>query len=158
MHLIAVLGYSSRGDRRLHELCSERLRHAEQLVGDADVVLLSGWGRRRGGTSEAELMRRAWHGSDTRTIQDATARSTVGNAVSVASTARRVGATEVTVVTSRWHAFRARTLVRAALPRTSVRSSSPVGSRPPSLVARELLCLLVLPYQLMRVRLRGDRS
>jgi uncharacterized SAM-binding protein YcdF (DUF218 family) len=152
MHLVAVLGYSSRRANGLHELCAARLRHAEQLAPDADVVLLSGWSRRPGNTSEAELMRSAWNGGDTRVIEDSSARHTADNALSVAEAARRVEATEVTVVTSRWHAFRARTLVRAALPGTPVRASSPAGRPPLSLFAREIGCIALLPYNVFRIR------
>lgn len=150
MHLIAVLGYSNRRTDGLHPICRERLRHAEELEGDA--VLLSGWSRRRGRSSEAELMQRAWRGGDVRLIVDGTARSTAGNAACVAETARRLGATRVTVVTSRWHAHRAAVLIRAALRGTPVRTSSPAGRPPPLLLARELGCLALLPYRLMRTR------
>jgi hypothetical protein len=158
VHLVAVLGYSNRRALGLHEVCAARLRHAEQLVDRDDAVLLSGWSRRRGSTSEAELMRRAWNGGDVRLIEDATARTTRGNAASVAKAARRLAATEVTVVTSRWHAFRARMLVRAALPQTPVRTSSPADRPPISLLAREVGCLAVLPFHLIGMRARSQRS
>jgi uncharacterized SAM-binding protein YcdF (DUF218 family) len=157
VRLVAVLGYSNRRTRGLHELCARRLQHAEGLAADGDAVLLSGWSRRRGNSSEAELMRRAWNGGKTQLIEDATARSTRENAVSVAAAARRLGATDVTVVTSRWHAFRARTLVRAALPDATVRASSPDGRPPPAVLARELGCLAALPYHLIRVRAARGR-
>ena len=68
----------------------------------------------------------------------------------------RLGLTDpvVTVVTSRWHAFRARALVRAALrdPGVSVRSSSPPGRPPLALLAREAVCFAALPYQLVALR------
>jgi hypothetical protein len=150
------LGYSGRRGDALHDICAARLRHAEQLVDDADAVLLSGWGRRRNGSGEVELMRAAWDGGDVPLIADATARSTVDNAVGVAAAARRLGATEVTVVTSRWHALRARTLVRAALPGVVVRTSSPAGGASAVLLARELACVVALPYQVLRVRLRRE--
>jgi uncharacterized SAM-binding protein YcdF (DUF218 family) len=97
-------------------------------------------------------MRRAWNGGDVRFIEDATARTTAGNAASVAQAARRLAATEVTVVTSRWHTFRAGALVRAAVPQIPVRTSSPAGRPPISLLVRELGCLAVLPYHLIRIR------
>jgi uncharacterized SAM-binding protein YcdF (DUF218 family) len=151
---VAVLGYSARGANGLHELCAERLRHAEQVVGpDTDAVLLSGRGR-RGNVAEAELMRAAWRGDHRRLLADKTAGSTAANAVSIADTARRLDATDVTVVTSRWHAPRARMLVRAALPGVTVRTSSPAGRRPLALLTRELICFVALPYQLMRLRAR----
>jgi uncharacterized SAM-binding protein YcdF (DUF218 family) len=89
-------------------------------------------------------------------LADVDARTTVGNARAVAKAARELGADEVVVVTSRWHAPRARTLVRAALrePSVSVQSSSPSSRRPVALLARELVCLAALPYHLVRVRAR----
>jgi uncharacterized SAM-binding protein YcdF (DUF218 family) len=158
MHLVAVLGYSDRRAEGLHELCAARLRHAEQLVARDDVVFLSGWSRHRGRSSEAELMRRAWNVGEVQIIGDSAARTTTGNATSVADTARRFGATEVTVVTSRWHAFRAGVLIRAALPGTPVRTSSPSGRPPITLLVRELACLAVLPYRLIRLRGRSQRG
>jgi hypothetical protein len=154
VRLVAVLGYSGRRSAGLHSVCAERLRHAEQL--DADAVLLSGWARRRNGTGEAELMRVGWKGADVQLVTDATARNTVGNAAGVAETVRRLAANEVVVVTSRWHAFRARTLVRAALrePDVSVQTSSPPGGPPVTLLVRELICLAALPYHLLRLRAR----
>jgi uncharacterized SAM-binding protein YcdF (DUF218 family) len=160
MRLVAVLGYSGRRSDGLHAVCAERLRHAEQLVAHADAVLLSGWARRTNGADEAELMRVAWKGEDLQLVSDATARNTRENAVGVADTVRRLGANEVVVVTSRWHAFRARTLVRAALrePGVSVRTSSPPGRPPVTLLARELVCLAALPYHLIRLRTRGEAT
>jgi len=154
VRLVAVLGYSGRRPDGLHVVCAERLRHAEQLVADADAVLLSGWSRRASGGGEAELMRAAWKGADVPVVSDGTARNTAENAAGVAETARRLAASEIVVVTSRWHAFRARTLVRAALrePGVSVRTSSPPGRSPIPLLARELACFAALPYHLVRLR------
>ena len=98
--LLAVLGYSGRRHHGLHDLCAERLRHAEQLAGEGDTVLLSGWARHRNGTGEAELMRAAWNGPEVTLVSDSTARSTSENAAEVAEAARRLGADEVVVVTS----------------------------------------------------------
>jgi uncharacterized SAM-binding protein YcdF (DUF218 family) len=160
MRLVAVLGYSGRRSDRLHVVCSERLRHAEQLAADTDAVLLSGWARRRAGAGEAELMRVAWKGPDVPLVSDTTARNTRENAAEVAVTARRLAADEVVVVTSRWHAFRARTLVRAAVQESSisVRTSSPPGRPPVALLARELACLASIPYHLIRLRTRRDAA
>lgn len=154
MRLVAVLGYSSRRVDGLHELCAARVRHAEGLTGPSDVVLLSGYGR---GTkvAEAELMRTAWQGRDVQLIADGTARSTRENAAAIAEVARRLHAREVTVVTSRWHAFRAGMLVRAALPSGVVRTSSAAGRPPVGLLLRELACVAVLPYHLIRLRTRA---
>ena len=154
MRLVAVLGYSGRRHHGLHDVCAQRLRHAEQLAGDGDTVLLSGWARHRNGTGEAGLMRAAWNGPEVRLVSDSTARNTSENAAEVAETARRLGADEVVVVTSRWHAPRARTLVRAALrqPSVSVESSSPPGRKTVALLARELACLVALPYHVARLR------
>jgi uncharacterized SAM-binding protein YcdF (DUF218 family) len=154
VHLIAVLGYSGRRGDALHNLCAARLKHAEQLAGNADAVLLSGWGRRRNRSGEAELMRTAWNGGDVPLISDAVARSTVENAIGIADAARQLGATDVTVVTSRWHAFRAGALVRAALPELQVWTSSPADRAPVVLLAREATCVAALPFQLLRLRRR----
>ena len=152
--LVAVLGYSARRSDELHAVCAERLRHAEGIAGGADTVLLSGWARRRNGAGEAELMRSGWKGAEARLISDGTARNTRENAARVAETARRLAASEIIVVTSRWHAFRARALVRAVLRErsVSVKTSSPGGRAPVELVARELICLAALPFQLVRLR------
>jgi uncharacterized SAM-binding protein YcdF (DUF218 family) len=136
MRLVAVLGYSG------PELCQARVRHAEQLVRDGDAVLLSG---------EADLMRDAWNGREV--LLDPRARNTRQNALGVAAAARRLGADEVVVVTSSWHAYRARKLVQAALPPdVTVSSSSPTGRAPLRLFARELACLVVLPIHRLRLR------
>ena len=65
---------------------------------------------------------------------DPNARTTVGNAAGVAAHARELGATEVVLVTSAWHAPRARVLVRAALGRAGVRvrTATAPGARPPA--------------------------
>jgi uncharacterized SAM-binding protein YcdF (DUF218 family) len=141
VRLVAVLGYSPRRAEGLHDICAQRLRHAETL--EADTVLLSG---------EAELMRLAWSGPEVQFVSDGAARNTRENAAGVAQAARRLGADEVVVVTSRWHAFRARTLVRSSLPGVRVSSSSPPGRPPLALLTREAACLAVLPYQLLRLR------
>jgi uncharacterized SAM-binding protein YcdF (DUF218 family) len=152
--LVAVFGYSVRGTDGLHPLCLLRLRHAEELAAGADAVVLSGWSRHGSGFAEAEHMRDAWQGPDLRLICDTTARNTMQNAVGVAALARELDVDEVVVVTSEWHAHRASTLVRAALGDAgiSVRTSSPRGRPRPRLLARELACFAVLPYQRRRVR------
>ena len=157
IRLVAVLGYSDRRTDALDAICLERLRHAETLAAPPDVVLLSGWRRHGRAAPEAELMRAAWNGPDVTLLTDETARNTMQNAASVAATARRIGATDVTVVTSSWHAFRARSLVRAALPNVPVRSSSPRGRAPLRLLARELVCLVVVPFQVRRLRREARR-
>jgi uncharacterized SAM-binding protein YcdF (DUF218 family) len=141
MRLVAVLGYSGRRKRELHDICEARVRHAETI--DADAFLLSG---------EAELMQGAWRGGEV--VLDTRARNTRENARGVAEAARRLEADEVVVVTSSWHALRARTLVRAAIgnPAVTVTSSSPPGPRPVRLFARELVCLAALPLQLLDQR------
>jgi DUF218 domain len=142
VRLVAVLGYSPRRADGLHAICRERLRHAEGL--DADAVLLSG---------EAELMRPEWAGPDVPLLTDDDAHNTNRNAAGVAEAARRLGADEVVVVTSRWHAPRARMLVQALLPGVTVTSSSPPSRAPLVLLVREAGCLALLPYELIRLRL-----
>ena len=143
--VVAVLGYSRGSGEALHPIGEERLRHAEAVSVDARAVVLSGHG-------EAELMRDGWTGPEIPIVCDFTARSTAQNAAAVAAAARSLGADEVVVVTSRWHSFRAGRLVRAALPETTVRTSSPAGSASPALLAREAACLLGLPVQALLLR------
>ena len=154
VRVVAVFGYSGRRAGGLHPICVRRLRHAERLSADADAVVFSGWARHPNGRSEAELMRKAWSGSKVPLVCDATARSTAENAAAVATTLRELEADEVIVVTSWWHQLRARTLVRVALRDTNigVRASSPPGAAPPTLLVRELACLLALPLQMLLLR------
>ena len=153
MRLVAVLGYSSRRGEGLHPICRARVKHAEQAVREGDTVLLSGWGRgRRGDPVEGELMRDAWRGAGVRLEVDPTAHNTRENALAVAAAARRLGADEVLLVTSRWHASRAAALVRAALPDVPVTTSSPAEPGGPWLLARELACRAVLPVHVRLAR------
>jgi uncharacterized SAM-binding protein YcdF (DUF218 family) len=113
--LVAVLGYSDDGRSDLHSVCATRLARAEQEASPDDVVLFSGWDRRRGATTEADLMAQSWGVPVRARVVDRSARSTLGNAIGVARVARRIGADDVVLVTSSWHARRAGALVRASL-------------------------------------------
>ena len=100
-------------------------------------------------------MRDAWRGPDVPLVVDGDARTTLGNARAVAAAATELGATEVVLVTSSWHAWRARLLVRAALrPDVRLEVLTPKRSRPLHLVGREVACLAALPLQ----RARAKRS
>jgi uncharacterized SAM-binding protein YcdF (DUF218 family) len=142
--VVAVLGYSRRGDTELHPVCADRLEHAQRLAVDCGTVILSG---------EAELMRAAWSGPEVVLICDPDARSTVDNAANVVTAARALGAQELVVVTSSWHRARTRILLGAALRRSGIRLSmeSADGARPLRLRLRELACLALLPFQLARL-------
>jgi uncharacterized SAM-binding protein YcdF (DUF218 family) len=145
MRLVAVLGYSRRPDEELHAICEARLRHAEAIVREDDAVLLSG---------EADLMHGHWRAGEV--LLDPHARNTRENALGVAKAAREVGADEVVVVTSSWHALRAAVLVRTALRGSvPVTRSSPPDRPSPKLAVRELLLLAVLPLQILDVRRRA---
>ncbi len=88
-------------------------------------------------------MRDAWRGPAVPLLADGDARSTAGNARAVARAAREVGADEVVLVTSTWHARRARLLVGAALGAgAKVNVVTPARTRPPGLIGRELAFLL----------------
>jgi len=153
--VLAVLGYSDGRGARLHPICAERLAHAERLAPGARAIILSGWAR-RSGSPESELMRAAWAGPAVRLICDPEARSTSGNAVNIAAAVRALGAEELVVVTSPWHRPRAHVLLRAAMRGSGVRFSVVAGgrSRPPLLIAREVVCLALLPFQLARLGTR----
>ena len=116
--LIAVLGYSDSTTADLHPVCAARLARAVAEARADDVVLFSGWARRSASAPEADLMARMWTTPARARLVDRRARTTFGNAVGIARAARIVGADEVVLVTSRWHAWRAAVLVRAALARS----------------------------------------
>jgi len=113
--LVAVLGYSDGTTVGLHPVGAARLSRAAAEVRPDDVVLFSGWARGSASKPEADLMARLWSTPARLRLVDRGARTTLGNAIGVARAARRVGADEVVLVTSRWHAHRAAALVRAAL-------------------------------------------
>jgi uncharacterized SAM-binding protein YcdF (DUF218 family) len=143
--VIAVLGYSRRAGDTLHPVCADRLTHAQGLAAPSGTVILSG---------EAGVMHAAWTGPEVVFVHDSDARSTVENARNVAAAVRRLGAHELLLVTSRWHRLRAGILIRVALRGSGirVRVATPVGPRPLQLVAREWVCLALLPFQLARLR------
>lgn len=149
--VIAVLGYSSAEGREseLHPICLARLEHAAGLASSDDVVVLSGWARRDGYESEAELMAAAWNGASAEVVVDPVARSTVENAHNALNDVFRVGAKEIVVVTSSWHAPRAWAAFRWFLRSTGIRVStaSPAG-RSLAGSLREVPLWLLLPFQL----------
>lgn len=147
--LVAVLGYSNARDRDLHEICATRLRRAEREAREDDVVLLSGWARGPRGASEAELMARSWGGFSSRIVLDRDARSTLGNVVAAATTARTLAAREVVLVTSSWHGRRAAALLRAALHGSSSTVTLALTDEPASFRERirEAVCWVLVPLQ-----------
>lgn len=145
--VVAVLGYGGGGEA-LHPVCAARLRRAADVAGPDDVVVLSGWAR-RGGASESSAMHRAWRGSSARLVADPFARSTLDNVLRATTLAREVGARELVVVTSGWHARRARALARRAVRGTGL-SVTVVATRERGAVrdrVRELACWAALPAQ-----------
>ncbi len=157
--LVAVLGYSSGRVPELHPVCAARVARAARLARDDDVVVLSGWARARGGCSEALLMSRAWEGAGARLILDDGARHTAENATHVVELARRLGAREVVVVTSRWHAPRAALMFRWFLRGTGTRVAVAVVRGPRALgsVAREVAVWPLVPAQISLSRGRARR-
>lgn len=147
--VVVVLGYSDGSSTGLHPICAERLETAAALSRPDDVVVLSGWARTPGTTSEAELMRAAWRGSAREVVLDPDARTTVGNLSNAVNDVLRVGAKEVVVVTSAWHAPRARAAMRWLLRSTgiSVSTATPPG-RDRRRTFRELTLWPLLPFQL----------
>jgi uncharacterized SAM-binding protein YcdF (DUF218 family) len=150
--LIAVLGYSDGGAGTLHPICLARLGRAAELATPDDVVVLSGWARVRGTSSEAELMEAAWIGSPARLIRDEGARHTAENAAHAVRIARSLGVGEVIVVTSRWHAPRARAAFRWLLRGSGVRVAATAPAEPRNVRAalRELAVWPLLPVQLRK--------
>ena len=149
--VVAVFGYSHRRTGRLHAICADRLTHAQGIAEGARAVVFSGF-------SEAEAMREAWTGPDVLLVCDPEARHTADNAANVAAAARELGAQELVVVTSPWHRRRTRILVGAALRGSGIRYTieTAEGPRPSWLLAREVVCLALLPFQLRRARRGGQ--
>ena len=148
--LIVVLGYSDGGRSELHPICRERLAHAATIATEDDVVVLSGWARVPGTRSEAELMAAAWSGLNRELVVDPDAKSTVGNATNSIDDVVRTGATEVLVVTSRWHAPRAAAAFRWRLRKgvaTVITTAPPRGGGVQNWL-REVPCWAILPLQL----------
>jgi uncharacterized SAM-binding protein YcdF (DUF218 family) len=102
-------------------------------------------------------MARAWNGSARHVLVDPGARSTYGNARSVSETARRLGASEIVLVTSGWHGRRAARLVRAALLRSGLPVLLVATDERGSLRnrARELACWSLVPLQSLLAVRRG---
>src|SRR5207247_1499323 len=86
--VIAVLGYSQGRSDGLHRVCATRVERAALEARPEDVVVLSGWARRRGRLSEAELMLRAWPGPPDRIVCGSDARTTAQNAAHVVALVR----------------------------------------------------------------------
>lgn len=157
--LVVVLGYSDRGDRALHPVCAARLAHAAAVARPEDVVVLSGWARSPRVRPEAELMAELWAGTCRELVVDPDARHTVANATNALDDLARTGSQHVVVVTSRWHAPRARAIFAwvFAGTGTTVTSSSPDEDVSVRRRVGELLRWPFVPFQVMSVR-RGRRS
>jgi uncharacterized SAM-binding protein YcdF (DUF218 family) len=148
--LVAVLGYSNGTGSALHHVCAARLERAAAEVQPEDVVLLTGRARgRRPPASEAGLMAGSWNGRTARVVLDHDARSTLGNVLAAAATARELEAQEVVLVTSGWHGRRASTLLRAALRGSGVRVALAMTDERGSVSTRlrELACWGLVPLQ-----------
>ena len=146
--LVAVLGYSDASTAELHPVCGARLERAAEEARADDIVLFSGWARGRSTSPEADLMAACWSTPTRAQLVDREARTTLGNAVAVARAARQLGADEVVVVTSRWHASRAAVLVRAALTGSGARLRvvSADERLPPERRLREAAAWLAVPF------------
>jgi uncharacterized SAM-binding protein YcdF (DUF218 family) len=147
--LVVVLGYSDGGIGELHPVCAARLERAAEVTTAEDVVVLSGWARVPDTHTEAELMRAAWRGAAREVVVDPDAQTTVDNMANAMNDVLRVGAREVLIVTSSWHAPRAKAALRWLLRSTGirVRAVSPPGSSR-SAALREIPLWLLLPFQL----------
>ena len=156
--VVVVLGHSSGDGTGLHPVCAARLECAAEVATADDVVVLSGWARTSGRHSEAELMRAAWRGSAREVVVDPDARTTVENMANALNDVLRLGAREVVVVTSSWHAPRAKAALRWLLLHTGVRvrSASPAGKSTRASL-REAVLWPLLPFQLWAAGRRSWR-
>jgi uncharacterized SAM-binding protein YcdF (DUF218 family) len=155
--LVAVLGYSDGTTSELHAVCRARLARAADEAGPDDVVLFTGWARRPGARTEADLMAAAFAGEARARLIDRGARTTLGNAIAVARAARLTGAEDVVIVTTGWHARRAGTLVRAALAGRGTRLRVAAVDSPdaPARRLREAAAWLLVPvFALVAARTR----
>jgi DUF218 domain len=157
--VVVVLGYSNGSRPGLHPICAARLARAAELSTEDDVVVLSGWSRVTHSPAEAELMSAAWTGRAREVVVDPDARTTVENAANAVDDVVRVGAREVLIVTSSWHAARAKAAFRWLLRGrgVTVGAASPRGG---SLRAslRELVLWAFLPAQLGAQTYRSARK
>jgi hypothetical protein len=152
--VLVVLGYSDGGSGQLHPVCRARLEHAARIAGPEDVVVLSGWARVAHSPSEASLMQAAWTGSAARVVVDEDARTTAENAANAIDDVLAAGASCVVVVTSDWHAARARAAFRWLLRGTGIRvavEAVPLSASHRDRL-RELALWPLLPAQLRRAR------
>lgn len=150
--VVVVLGYSGVDPCELHPICAARLARAAEVATDEDVVVLSGWSRMRGRRSEAELMAAAWSGAARAVVLDPVARSTVENAANAIGDILRAGADTVVVVTSSWHAARAKAAFRWLLRGRGVHVNvaTPLDAVALRDRLRELALWTLLPAQLSR--------
>jgi uncharacterized SAM-binding protein YcdF (DUF218 family) len=155
-----VLGYSSGTATELHPVCRGRLVRAAEIATADDTVVFSGWSRGGRGEPEAELMRAAWGGAAGRIAIDPDARTTAENAVNARDDIVGSDAHEVVVVTSQWHAPRARAAFRLALlgQHVRVRVVSPPGRGHRATRLRELCLWPLLPFQVAVARRRARHS
>jgi hypothetical protein len=145
--LVAVLGYSDSTTDELHEVAATRVHRATAEARPEDIVLFSGWARGGRRRAEADLMAARWTTPARARLVDRDARTTLGNAIAVARAARRVDASEVVLVTSRWHARRASALVRASLSGSGARLRVIATDEPtaPRRGMRELAAWMIVP-------------
>lgn len=158
--LVVVLGYSGRRDLGLHPVCAARLAHGASVAQPHDVVVLSGWARSPRVRPEAELMAEAWTGTCRELVVDPDARHTVANAENALDDLVRTGARTVVVVTSRWHAPRARAIFALVFAGTGARvtSSSPDEDVDLRRWIDEVPRWAFLPFQVARARRRRRRA
>jgi uncharacterized SAM-binding protein YcdF (DUF218 family) len=151
--VVLVLGYSDGGEGELHRVCAARLARAAEVATAADVVVLSGWARAPHTRSEAELMRDAWRGEALELVVDPDARTTVDNVANALNDIARSRAREVLVVTSAWHAPRAKAALRWLLRSTGIQVHAVTPpERSVRAALRELPLWALLPFQLWLVR------
>ena len=117
--VIVVLGYSDGGRDEIHPICAARVARAAEHQHRRRRRRPLRLGSRAGDDVRGAADGARVDGRAAEIVVDPDARTTMGNADNAMNDIRRVGAREVVVVTSRWHARRARAAFRLLLWRSA---------------------------------------
>ena len=143
------------GEYLITERCRRLVADAEKLADTLSpaVVVFSGWSP-RGGLSEAEQMKRLWHGPEAELVVEPTARTTAENASRTLPLLLERGVDRAAIVCAAPHLLRARLFFDSLYHSRGVATQFHVPRAAPSVaaIAWELAALPFLPWQLWTAR------